>query len=159
MPITILPYLSGKGRGFAIKYHWVIVDTGPNVEILVLGVSQAGDTEDGAIERGGEVARRPGAQLAVLCVVKNYGTTILGRKHGNRAVPCLIGEGLDWGREALEVNQILGNDVIPVVLAALVPNVIDAFIVGNATAIIDWFQFDWLSGSRLSDVPNYLRIV
>ena len=49
--------------------------------------------------------------------------------------------------EGKEVNQILGDDVIPVVLTALVPNVIDAFIIGDTAAVIDGLQFDWLPRS------------
>ena len=54
------------------------------------------------------------------------------------------------------MNQILGDNVIPVVLAALVPYVIDAFIISDTAAVVDGFQFDGLAGSGLGDISNYL---
>ena len=42
-----------------------------------------------------------------------------------------------------------------IAMAALV----DAFVVGDAAAVIDGLEFDGLTGSGLGDISNYLFVV
>lgn len=94
----------------------------PARQVLVVRIGQAGHAQDRAIS---EPTGR--AELAILCVVDDQRSAILGREHRYRAVPGLRGQRLDRRGHALPVDQIGGYDVVPVVLAALVPQVVDAF--------------------------------
>ena len=49
--------------------------------------------------------------------------------HGNGAIPRPCRHWLDWRRESLPVHQVLADNVVPVALAALMPDMPDSLVV------------------------------
>ena len=68
--------------------------------------------------------------------VQDDGAAVGLREDGHRAIPCLVAAltspWCDGGGKPLPVDKIFRNHVVEVVLAALVPNVIQAAVLGCA---------------------------
>ena len=54
------------------------------------------------------------------------------------------------------MDQVLADHVVPVVLAALVPHVVDALVERHARAIVDWLECDG-PVRRLRDVADNVK--
>ena len=102
-----------------IKSSRVEFGARPFYQVFVLRVVKARDAEDRLIERHGEVAGVVGEVVlsAILRVVDHDGAERIGVvEHGDRPVPRLERDRLDRRGEALPVDEVSRDDVVPVVL-------------------------------------------
>lgn len=98
--VTILPDLAWERNASAFKLDWVGAVSDPFVQVLVVWVCKASDAQDWPV---GKVPRH----LPVLRIVKNQRSTVGSVENRDRTVPRLGGDGLDWRRKSLPVDQIL----------------------------------------------------
>ena len=67
--------------------------------------------------------------LAVLRIVQNNGSAFGLGQNCDRTIPGLVGDRLDWWRQTLPVDQVFGNNMIKMILAALMKDVVKPAIV------------------------------
>eukprot|EP00037_Helgoeca_nana_P013790 m.127404 g.127404 ORF g.127404 m.127404 type:complete len:680 (-) comp22229_c0_seq1:115-2154(-) len=139
------------------EIDWVELSAVPCHQVLVVWVVQPCDTEDGFIawcSRVHAVVDSIVGEFPVLRIVEHdRPERVSVVQHRDRSIKRPEGHWLDRWRQSLPVNEVPRDDVVPVVLAALVPDVVDAVLVRDATHVVDCFQFD-RAISALCDVAD-----
>ena len=87
--------------------------------------------------------------LAVLRIVQNNGSAFGLGQNCNRTIPGLVGDRLDWWRQTLPVDQVFGNNMVEMVLTALMEDMVKAAVVCCVCKYSDWrrelMHSDWFA--------------